>query len=286
MSKEGNPQDPMVDLVMGGGSDNYFEDLEKEVNPAIYDDAQTEEQVTPEEAGTEATQDSMEGNDVAGDWESDDNPYKKRYSDSSRENAKNQKFIEETSQYAALIDVMKKDPGLLNTVKGYLEGDRTPKNEIPEDFIFDADEAFADPNSTSAKIFTNAVQGIVNDAVSNTEKTINNRIETEKQQQQVNAEAEKWRKENNMSQEDFANMMERASKHTISYDDMNLILNKDQVKRNVAKNTKKDVIDQMKNVRKTTQTVSGTGSADVGEITAEDQVFNMIKGLEEEDLFG
>ena len=286
MSKEGNPQDPMVDLVMGGGSDNYFEDLEKEVNPAIYDDAQTEEQVTPEEAGTEATQDSMEGSDAAGDWESDDNPYKKRYSDSSRENAKNQKFIEENSQYASLIDVMKKDPGLLNTVKGYLEGDKTPKNEIPEDFIFDADEAFADPNSTSGKIFTNAVRGIVNNAVSNTEKTINNRIEAEKQEQITNAEAEKWMKENNMSQEEFVDMMNRASKHTISYDDMNLILNKDQVKRNVAKNTKKDVIDQMKNVRKTTQTVSGTGSADVGEITAEDQVFNMIKGLEEEDLYG
>jgi hypothetical protein len=89
-----------------------------------------------------------------------------------------------------------------------------------------------------------------------------------------------------MSQKDFVNMMEKASNHTITYDDMNLILNKDQVKRNVAKNTKKDVIDQMKNVRKTTPTVSGTGSADVGEITAEDQVFNMIKGLEEEDLFG
>jgi len=285
MSKESNPQDPMIDLVMGEGGSDYFEDLEKDVNPAIYDNAQTEEQVTPEAADT-ATQDSMEGNQVAGDWESEDNPYKKRYSDSSRENARNQQAIDENGQYSALIDVMKKDPGLIDTVKGYLEGDTQPNNPYPEDFVFDADEAFQDPNSTSAKLFTNAVQGIVGKATAQTEQTINNRIETERNQVQINAEAERWMESNEMSKEDFATMMSKAADHTITYDDMNMIVNSDKVKRNVAKNTKEDVIKQMKNVRKNTPTVSGTGNADIPDVTADDQVFNMIKGLEEEDLFG
>lgn len=42
------------------------------------------------------------------DWESENNPYKMRYSDSSRENSKNQQIIKENEQYAAIINVMKK----------------------------------------------------------------------------------------------------------------------------------------------------------------------------------
>ena len=292
MTDKGNPQgdnvtneEGLVNDVMASGSDDYFEQLEKQVNGGIYEDTQKEEQVTPDQPQVEV-QDSMEGTDSAADWESDDNPYKKRYSDSSRENAKNQKMIEDNSQYNALIDVMKKDPGLLDTVKGYLETGGQVKQNLPEDFIFDPDEAFQDPNSTSAKVFTNAVQGIVNNAVSKSTQAMGNRMEAEKVAEQNNREAEAWMKANNMSKEDFAVMMDKASSHTISYDDINLILNKDTVKKNVARGTKKVVIKQMKNVRKTPNTVSATGSADTTDITEDDQVFNAIKGLDTDDLFG
>jgi translation initiation factor 2 beta subunit (eIF-2beta)/eIF-5 len=292
MIDEGNPQadnmndeEGVVNDVMASGSDNYFEQLERQVNGEIYDDAPKEEQVTPE-ASTQETQDSMEGSSTAGDWESDDNPYKKRYSDSSRENAKNQQIIESNSQYNALIDVMKKDPGLVDTVRGYLESGGQQSQKLPEDFIFDPDEAFADPSSTSAKVFTGAVQNIVDRAVRQSSNEISSRITNEKQEAAKNAEADAWRQANNMSEEDFAAMMDKATNHQISYDDINLILNGATVKKNVAKNTKKDVINQMKNVRKTPNTVSATGSADTTDITEEDQVFNAIKSLGADDLFG
>ena len=292
MTDTGNPQpndnaseEGVVGDVMASGSDNYFEQLEKQVNGNIYDDTQKEEQVTPEPT-QEVVQDSMEGSTATGDWESEDNPYKKRYSDSSRENAKNQQTIEENAKYGALIDVMKRDPSLIDTVRKHLEGGGAQKPEVPEDFIFDPDEAFADPHSDSAKIFTGAVEDIVNNAVSRTKNEMNARIDSEKQAQATNAQAEAWMKANNMSKEEFDTMMGRASEHTISYVDINLILNKDTVKKNVAKNNKKDVINQMKNVRKTPNTVSGTGSADTTDITEEDQVFNAIKSLGNDDLFG
>ena len=292
MTDEGNPQandmsneEGVVNDVMASGSEDYFEQLEKQVNGEIYDDAPKEEQVTPE-VTQEVSQDSMEGSTAAGDWESDDNPYKKRYSDSSRENAKNQQLIEENAQYTALIDVMKKDPGLIDTVKRYLETGGQQQNALPEDFIFDPDEAFQDPNSTSAKVFTNAVQGIVNRAVNQTKNEMTSKMDAEKNSAAAAAEQQAWMKANNMSEEEFNVMMEKASAHTISYDDINLILNRDKVKKNVAKGTKADVIQQMKNVRKTPNTVSGTGSADTTDITEEDQVFNAIKSLGSDDLFG
>jgi len=293
MINEGNPQtddntneEGVVSDVMGSGSDDYFEQLEKQVNGNIYDeDTQKEEQVTPAIA-EEAVQDSMDGSRAAGDWESEDNPYKKRYSDSSKENARNQQAIEENSQYGALIDVMKKDPGLIDTVRGYLEGNNSQGQNLPEDFIFDPDEAFADPKSDSAKVFTNAVQGIVNQAVTASKNDVYNRMEVDKRSADSNAQSEVWMKANNMSRDEFKGMMDKAAEHQISYDDINLILNKDAVKRNVAKGTKKDVIEQMKNVRKTPNTVSATGSADTTDITEEDQVFNAIKSIGQDDLFG
>jgi hypothetical protein len=286
MSKENsNPQDDMTDLVMGG-SEDYFEELEKQVNPAIYDDKpQTEEQVTPEAESN--TQDSMEGSGATANWESDDNPYKKRYSDSTRENSKNQKMLEENQQYSALIDIMKKDAGLIDHVRGYLEtGGGKKKPSLPEDFIFDADEAIHDPTSVSGQVFKNAVKNVVSQEVQKTEANLNNRIDTEKKQVEDRDAAIKWMKDNDMSEEEFLDMLNKAGEHTITYDDMNLIINKDKVKNKVAKNTKQDVINQMKNVRKNPQTVSGTGSADVEDITTEDKVFNVIKGLEDDDLFG
>ena len=64
-----------------------------------------------------------------------------------------------------------------------------------------------------------------------------------------------------------------------------MILNKDKVKGNIAKNTKKGMAEQMKNVRSVPQTASGTGSADVSDITDEDRIFNTIKDMDKDSLF-
>ena len=41
----------------------------------------------------------------------------------------------------------------------------------------------------------------------------------------------------------------------------------------------------MKNVRSVPQTASGTGSADVSDITDEDRIFNTIKDMDKDSLF-
>tara|TARA_Y100000310_G_C20633310_1_gene789807 strand:- start:206 stop:1057 length:852 start_codon:yes stop_codon:yes gene_type:complete len=259
-------------------SDNFFQDLENDVNPEIYDNNPPKEQATPE-AKVHPDSDGESGID----WEDDDNPYKKRYSDSSRE-AQNQKAqAEENKPYNALINVMKKDPALIDTVQEYLENGK--KSSLPEDFIFDADEAMSDRNSDSARVFQNAVENIVNQKIGQSESKMDTRMTREEEQRQTRANARKWMSDKGMTEEEFASMMDKADNHTISYDDIYTILNQDKIKKNVSKDTKKDVMQQMKSVREAPTTASGTGSADTKSITDDDRVFEVIRGADNDNLF-
>jgi len=281
MAVKGNSDD-FFDQVAGKvtDSDNFFEDLEKDVNPAIYDDNPPEEQATPA-----ATTQPDSVSDSGIDWEADDNPYKKRYSDSSREAQTKKAEAEENSQYNAIINVMKKDPGLITHVQDYLEGGSKPTNNLPDDFIFDPDEAMTDPNSTSARVFRDQVEHIVAQRVGQSEKQLNERMTQNEQQRQTRADARKWMASRGMSEEEFAGMMAKADEHQISYDDIYTILNQDKIKKNVSKSTKKDVMDQMKSVRQAPTTASGAGSADAESITEDERIFDYIKNVNTDNLF-
>lgn len=177
------------------------------------------------------------------DYESDDNPYKKRYSDSSREAQKLAAKSRENEPYDAIINVMKKDPQLVDTVKDYLEHgpkERSLKEEIgiPDDFVFDPDEAFANPDSSSAKVFDKAVERVVADRLKESEHKVAKTLQA-RDNKQVVKRKHAWMKKNNVSEKEFEGMMKQATQHKINYDDIYMILNKDKVKGNIAKNTKK-----------------------------------------------
>ena len=285
--------DEVADSVMDDS--NFFDNLEESVNGVIADPADTPpvEQVTPASETTPVatapevveTPDSPAIDKV--DWDSESNPYKKRYADSSRENTKNQDVLRENERYGAIIDVMKKDPGLVDNVRNYLEGNtKSAKEELnlDDDFVFDADDAFGDPNSKSAQVFSNVVNRIVDQKVSQSENKVANVMQQETQKRNQGELAKKWWKDNDMSKEDFSTMMQKANAHTISYDDINLILNKDRYAKNVASNQKKEVEKQVQNVRAAaTPSVSASGNVDTSAITEEDQVFSALLGMEKDE---
>ena len=285
--------DEVADSVMDDS--NFFDNLEESVNGIIADPADTPpvEQVTQASETTPVatapevveTPDSPAIDKV--DWDSESNPYKKRYADSSRENTKNQDSLRENEKYGAIIDVMKKDPGLVNNVRDYLEGSqKSAKDELGlgEDFVFDADDAFGDPNSKSAQVFSNVVNKIVDQKVSHSENRVANAMEQESKTRNQGELAKKWCSENDMSKEDFSKMMSKANAHTISYDDINLILNKDRYAKNIASNQKKAVEKQVQNVRAVaTPSVSASGNVDTSAITEEDQVFGALLGMEKDE---
>jgi len=83
---------------------------------------------------------------------------KKRYSDSSMEAKKLNGQLREIEPYMPILDAMRDDPNLISHVRNYFEGGgQTPQNmadkrNLPEDFVFDAEDAFATPESDSAKV--------------------------------------------------------------------------------------------------------------------------------------
>tara|TARA_Y100000401_G_scaffold116900_1_gene123869 strand:- start:4767 stop:5708 length:942 start_codon:yes stop_codon:yes gene_type:complete len=301
-TEDNNFFDEVADSVMDD-SGNFFDDLEKEVNGVVFDDTTQENsktnkqnEVTPEvqqtiDPGTVVNEDSAVNGGI--DWDSDTNPYKKRYSDSSREAQQLKAKVDDLGQYDAIIDVMKKDPTLVDKVRDHLQGGGKPTSvkeafKLPEDFVFDADEALGNPNSDSAKVFDAYIDKAVQQRVAQTEARVNNTIASENSKRQNAAEAEAWRKQNNMSKEDFAIMMDKASQHTINYDDINLILNGAEVKKNVAKGTKANIRKQMNQARKNAPpTASGVGSMDTSmDITEDDKIFSALKSLDStETLF-
>ena len=257
---QGNPeavpaQEAAEQKVFGSGGDDFFDALEQDVNSMVQDETPvTEAEATPVNQGS---------NNVTAEAEvsqdSDLDNIKKRYSDSSREAQSLRAQLNELKPFIPVLDAMKKDSGLIKHVRNYFEdGGAVPGNvkeqlNLDEDFEFDTDEMVKNPDSKSRQVFNTMVDGIVqkraNQILENEQvkaQQVNNRIE-------LKYKAEEFRERHGMTQDEFMSFVQNAnekfSKEGLSFDDMYLLTNKGQVNQNVANATKKDMLNQMKNVR-------------------------------------
>jgi regulation of enolase protein 1 (concanavalin A-like superfamily) len=91
-----------------------------------------------------------------------------------------------------------------------------------------------------------------------------------------------------MSAEDFSNFKNKAKEHQMTLDDIHYLLNKDQTAANVATSTKKDMMNQMKNVRSMPTSASGANSQGKTNASPDREVFENILGFDDsvDNLFG
>ena len=92
---------------------------------------------------------------------------------------------------------------------------------------------------------------------------------------------------NGMTAEQFEVFKAKAQEHVMTLDDVNYLINRNQNNENVANSTKKDMLNQMKNVRNMPTSASGANSQGT-ERTADDEVFDTLKNLDGgvDNLFG
>ena len=286
-------EDSNVEAQVFGSSDNFFEALEEGVNGMIADDANSTE-ATQQNIGTEqATLKETVGSNNVDEWDDDSNPYKKRYTDSSREAVKLRERYKEVEPFVPVLEAMKNDSGLVEHVRDYLvNGGNTPKNiqqelGLEEDFMFDANEAMTEPESDSAKVLNAQVDKVV-------QSRVGQMVKHERHQQQkrnaakIQSEMEEdFRKKKGMTQDEFEEFKGRAQKHVLTLDDVDYLLNRDQANANVVKSTKDDILNQMKNVRNIPATASGANSQSK-EVTPDNALFDGLLGLDGEldNLFG
>ena len=274
------------DMVIGTDSNDFFDQLEDSVNGAIVD--YVEEEETPQEADVALTSEpeEVDPEETINVWEDDTNPYKKRYSDSSREALKMKDKLAELEQYESLINVMKNDAGAVDAMRNYLKGEQqqtTVKERLglDEDFVFDPDEAFADGSSKSAQLLNAHVDSIVQQRVNQAVQGY--QAQTAEQQKAAQAEMQfnEFVKKKGYTPEQARALQEAAAEHTLSWDDIDYLLNRDKVKNNIAQSTKKQMMNQINKAQSVPKTASRSGSADSEDISHEDMVFNAIKGVDD-----
>jgi hypothetical protein len=294
--KKGNSNALSADAENLFDSDDFFDSLEGSVNGIVSDgeDQTKTTEVTQQDGGSEqVTHNTSQGSDKV-DWENENNPYKKRYKDSSREAVKMNTAIKDLKPFVPVLEAMKRDSGLVDHVRDYLKSGGAPNKSIQErlnlseDFEYDANEAVTDPNSDSAKLqqahIDTVVQQRVNQVLAREKKTA-----TQMQKQMLmKKQQEDFKKRYNMTEEQFANFKQAAAKKTMTLDDAYYILNKEKAAANVANNTKTDMLNQMKNVRNIPTTASDSNNQGTSQKNPNDSVFDAMVGSDNDvdNLFG
>ncbi len=273
------------------GSEQFFSDLENQVNGGLKDPEVTPIQESGPEQVTHANNDM--GSNTVTQQSNDGTDWQKRYTDSSREAVKWRDRYKEVEQFVPVLNAMKKDSGLVEHVRNYFQEGGAPAKsvqdelELDEDFVFDGQDAMTDPESDSAKVMNAHVDRMVENRVGQMvakERERAQQIVASKNMQQQEAE---FKKKYNMSEEDFEDFKKKAQAHRMTLEDIHHVVNKDKVSANVANNTKKEMLNQMKNVRNMPTSASGANSQ--GETVSEERdIFNSILGLNNsvDNLFG
>ena len=265
-------------------SDNFFGELEQQVNGGVADERFIATEETPQDTGPEqsATQNQPEGSINNVDWDSEDNPYKKRYSDSSREAQRLNEDVKDLKPFIPVLEAMKNDSGLVSHVRDYLVNGGAPtktvqeKLNLPEDFVFDGNDAVTDPESDSAKVFNTQVDAVVNNKVGQILQAEKAKAAQVQQRAQMARNEQDFRTKHKMSDDEYKGMVEKAKTHVLTLEDIHYLLNRDKVQGNIAKSTKQDMADQMKNVRNMPASASGANSQGNNEKNPDDSIFDAL----------
>jgi len=277
------------------GSEGFFDTLEQQVNGGVVDPNEaTHEGVGPDMAEMpEVTQEAPISGSNNVEQSEDSTDWKKRYTDSSREAVKLKEQMNELSPFVPVLEAMKNDSGLVNHVREYLVNGGKPAKTIQEhlgldeDFVFDANEAMSEPDSDSAKVMNAHVDGLVQRRVGqvlSSEKEHARAYQAELIKRKEEAE---FKQKHNMSDEEYAEFVDKAKSHVLTLEDVNYLINKDKVATNTANATRADMLNQMKNVRNMPTSASGANSQ--GDKNDPDgDIFDGLLGLDGgvDNLFG
>ena len=295
--KEGNSEqvvEEVMDTMVEDSNADFFDALETQVNGAIQDapaeqaevQEPVSEQVTPEvdSSSREVPQNP--------NWEDESNPYKVRYSDSSRENTKNKAVLDRLKPYESLIGVLEQDAELVDMVRGYLDKGTKPDMkqslDLGDDFVFDMDEAISDPNSKSAQVFNTIVDQRADQKAGDRIAAERQKAQQAAQKRNMQSQTKQFVDANGMSKDEFSELSKWAQTHQLSWDDINFLKNRDKANAKIANNSKQQVLDQMKNVQSMPATASAAGGENPGDRDHNDSIFDLIQKADNnlENVFG
>ena len=271
----GNANEAPESEIQETASEDFFGDLDKSLNSGILESEDELLQSTSEEDGdnTPLSQSEVQQQD-------DTEVLQKRYSDSSREAQRLNGKLRELEPYMPILDAMKEDPNLIKHVRNYFEGGgQTPVSmketlKLPEDFVFDADDAFSTPDSDSAKVFGATVDGIV-------QRRLNSALSSQKSANQKLARETSFRQQHEMSDGEWSEFVDFAKSKSLELEDIYFLMNRKKRDANIADNARQQVATQMKKTQNQPRSLATAGSTTV-EQTQDDQVFDALMGIDQQ----
>jgi hypothetical protein len=272
------PEEAVEEAIFGSNDNQFFADLDQEVNGIIQNDDNVEDVSELPQVEESVTQAPIQGNP---DSEQQYVDYEKRYKDSSREAQKMKARLDEIEPFMPILSRMNEDEGLVETVKDYLVNGKQPQNglQLPDDFEFDVNDAFQNPEGDSGKYFNSLINSTVEQRVNNIlgEEKQKNQQQELRQKQAKDAEAFKQRM--NIEDDQFDEMMDWANKHEMTYDDIYYMKNRDKINSNVSNATRQDMLQQMQNVRNIPTSSSAVNSVQTKQ-DPNKKVLDAIKNLD------
>jgi hypothetical protein len=245
-------------------------------------------------------QSNQVGSNATSMWDSEDNPYKKkveeldkRYRDSSRASVENATTLKELEPFLPVLNAMKQDSGLVQHVREYLVGGGKPPKTVQEelnlseDFVYDGHEAMTDPNSDSAKVYEASVDKMVQNRVGNILQREKQAAHIANERARRYKEATDFQKTKGLNDDEMAELLEFANNTPITLDHYYIAKNMNQRDANIAKATKTDMLNQMRNTQNLPTSASGANSQG-GAVSDDDMTFARLFGsdLENDNLFG
>ena len=179
-----------------------------------------------------------------------------------------------------ILDAMKEDPNLIQHVRNYFEGGgqapqtMTEKLALPEDFVFDADDAFSTPDSDSAKVLGATVDGIV-------QQRLNGALKTQKTENQRTAKETAFRQKHEMTDDEWTTFVDFAKTKSLELEDIYYLKNRQNREANIADSTREQMANQMRKAQSQPRSLATAGSTPV-EQSQDDSVFDAIAGLDSE----
>jgi len=264
------PESTNVQDAVINGSGDFFETLDRQVNGGILDEPK---QSTSVQSGNTQSSPNV---DVQAENQQDVDVLQKRYSDSSREAKRLNGKLRELEPYMPILDAMREDPNLISHVRNYFEGGgQAPQSmnqqlNLDEDFVFDAEEAFAQPDSDSAKVMGATIDGIVQRRLSNVLK--NQQAENAKMARET-----QFKERMNMNDEQWKEFTEFAKSKSLELEDIYYLMNRKNRDAEIADTTRQQIQDKMKAVQGQPSTLATQGSVAV-EKSQDDSVFDSILG--------
>ena len=255
--------------VMDMNTDDFFETLDQQVNGAIIDEPS---QPTSEQSGNTQTSPNVEVQEEVSEVDT----LQKRYSDSSREAKRLNGKLSELEPYMPILDAMREDPNLITHVRNYFEGGgqtpqtMTEKLNLDEDFAFDADDAFSQPESDSARVLGATIDGIV-------QRRLNGALQGQKVENQKLAKETDFRSRHEMTDEQWSTFVDFAKSKSLELDDIYYLMNRKNRDGKIADNVRQEVHNKMREVQQQPGTLATQGSTAV-EQSPDDSVFDAILG--------